>query len=284
MCGYGDGRGQGGKVRPSAGARVAAELAGVKMDAGARSRRVRLEMAISSVEDAVVARDGGADRLELCTALALGGLSPSLGLFHEVRRVVALPVMAMARPRAGGFAYSESEFRVLQRDAGLFLDHGAEGVVFGVLTEDARVDRKRCRAVVRQADSRAAVFHRAFDLTPDPFEALEELIDLGLRRVLTSGHQPNCTKGAGLIAELVRRAAGRIEILPGAGVNASTVRQLLARTACDQVHASLRTRRRDRSSFSRPGIAFGGHGSGEEFEATDADAVAALRAALDHGG
>jgi copper homeostasis protein len=251
------------------------------MDTTAGRRRVLLEVAVASVEDAVAAREGGADRLELCAALALGGLTPSLGMLHEVRRAVDLPLMAMARPRAGGFAYSGAEFRVLQRDADILLGHGAADIVFGVLEEDGRVDLRRCRAVVRQAGGRPVVFHRAFDLTPDPLVALDQLIDLGVRRVLTSGQRPSALAGADLIAALRGRATGRIEILPCAGVNASTASELLARTGCDQVHASLRTRRSDPSTSGRPTVSFGSAGGTEVYEATDPAAVAALRAALD---
>src|SRR5262245_66208957 len=112
----------------------------------------------------------------------------------------------MARPRPGGFAYSPADFRVLRRDVDLALEHGADGIAFGVLTEDGRVDAARCREVVRQAQGLEVVFHRAFDVTPDPFAALEELIDLGVRRVMTSGQEETAYNGAARIAELVGRA------------------------------------------------------------------------------
>src|SRR4051812_22644923 len=116
--------------------------------------RVLLEVAVASVEDALAAQAGGADRLELNGALALGGLTPSLGTLLEVKAAGGLPVLVMIRPRPGGFAYSEADFRVMQRDADLALRHGADGVVFGVLTPDGRVDADRCRRLVRQADGR----------------------------------------------------------------------------------------------------------------------------------
>jgi copper homeostasis protein len=246
------------------------------------SAPILLEIAIASVEDAAAAQAGGADRLELNTALALGGLTPSLGTLLEVKQAVTLPVMVMIRPRSGGFCYSAADFRVMQCDIDLALAHAADGIVLGVLTEDGQVDLVRCRQLIRQVHERTVVFHRAFDVTPDPFLALEQLIDLGVHRVLTSGQETSAYNGAALIAELIRRAAGRIEVLPAAGINRFTVRDVVARTGCNQVHASLRGRHTDRSTATRPHISFGGAVSGGEdhYDATDPAAVAELRALL----
>ncbi len=245
-------------------------------------RPVLLEVCVETADDAVAAQAGGAGRLELNAALALGGLTPSLGALAEVRQASGLPVIAMARPREGGFAYSPAEFRVLLRDAEAAVAHGADGVAFGVLAGDGRVDVARCREVVRRLGDRQAVFHRAFDLTPDPFEALERLIDLGVRRVMTSGQEATALAGAGLIAELARRAAGRIKILPAGGINRGTVAAVVARTGCDQVHASLRRPVADPSAAGNPRVAFGRTARlpGGGHEATDPKAVAELCALL----
>ena len=245
-------------------------------------RRVLLEVPIASVDDALAAQQGGADRLELNAALALGGLTPSLATVIEVKAVVTLPVLVMVRPRPGGFAYSEADFRVMCRDADLALQHGADGIVFGVLTADGLVDTQRCRELVRRAGGCPAVFHRAFDVTPDPFAALEQLIDLGFRRVMTSGQEESAYNGATLIAGLIGRAAGRIEVLPAGGINRFTVADVVARTGCEQVHASLRTRREDRSVMARPQVSFGGASRAAEdrYDATSAEAVARLREQL----
>lgn len=246
------------------------------MGATAPTRDIQLEICLASVDDAIAAAEGGADRIELNSALSLGGLTPSPGTLAEVRAAVALPVIVLVRPRAGGFAYSPAEFRVLLRDVEHALASGAHGVAFGVLGSDGRIDHGRCREVVRLVGSREAVFHRAFELTPDPVAALEQLLDLGVRRVLTSGQRPTALEGADVLAELLRRSAGRIEILPGSGINAETVGELLARTGCMQVHASCRAMRHDPSAALRPELGFsGGH------EVTSRDAVARLRAAID---
>jgi copper homeostasis protein len=246
------------------------------------SRRVLLEVPVASVQDALDAQEGGADRLELNAALSLGGLTPSLGTLIEVKAAVALPVFVMIRPRPGGFAYGEADLRVMQRDADLALQYGADGIVFGILTADGRVDVDRCRCLLRQVGDRAAVFHRAFDVTTNPFEALEQLIDLGFRRVMTSGQEETAYNGAALIAELIRRGAGRIEVLPAGGINRFTVTDVVARTGCDQVHASLRTNREDRSVAARPQMSFGGTVKLPEdcYNATSPEAVAELRGLL----
>jgi copper homeostasis protein len=247
-----------------------------------RNRRVKLEVAVASVEDALTAQEGGADRLELNTALALGGLTPSLGTLIEVKAAVALPVLVMVRPRPGGFAYNEAEFRVMQRDVDLALEHGADGIVFGILTPESLIDRERCRRILGQVGSSAAVFHRAFDVVSNPLAALEQLIELGFRRVMTSGQEETAYNGTPLIAELIEQAAGRIEVLPASGINRFTIADVLARTGCTQVHASLRTRREDRSGTTRPQVCFGGaiKVSEDRYDATSREAVAELRGLL----
>ena len=217
-------------------------------------RRLVLEVCVESVDDAVAAAAGGADRIELNAALALDGLTPSPGLLAETLRAVRKPLIAMARPRSGDFCYSNSEFRVLLRDAEFVLDAGAEGVAFGVLTDRREVDLRRCRRVVKLIESAGAdaVFHRAFDSVRDPFDALEQLIDLGVTRVMTRGGKPTAEAGAGVLRTLNERADGRIKILPAGGIRPSNARRIIAATGCDQLHTSLRDRagRMSRSSLA----------------------------------
>jgi copper homeostasis protein len=243
---------------------------------------VLLEVCVASVEDAQSAQAGGAQRIELNAALALGGLTPSLGTLAEVKRTVSLPVMVMIRPRSGGFAYSPADFLVMQRDVDSALEQRADGIVFGILSDQGDIDMPRCRQIIHLAGQRQIVFHRAFDVTPDPHRALEQLVDLGVTRVMTSGQEESAPKGAALIAELIARAAGRIEILPAGGINRFTVRDVVARTRCKQVHASLRMKKRDTSVLARPGISFGSTGQAAEdcYDATDPAAVAEMVALL----
>jgi copper homeostasis protein len=244
--------------------------------------RVLLEVPVATVEDALAAQAGGADRLELNAALALGGLTPSLGTLVEVKAAVQLPVIVMMRPRPAGFHYSEADFRVMQRDVDLALERGADGIAFGILTSDGAVDVERCRQFVRQALGRRIVFHRAFDVTPDPQRALEELIELGIQRVMTSGQEETAFNGATKIAELIHQAAGRIEILPAGGINRFTVMDVVSRSGCNQIHASLRGRRADISVAARPQVSFGGSVRLPEdrYDATDMRSVAELRRLL----
>ena len=176
-----------------------------------------LEICCGSLDDALEAAAGGADRVELCSCLFLGGLTPSSGSLIEAKRRLAIPVMFMARPRGGGFCYTQTEMAVIERDVEMAIAQGADGVVFGILTPDGRVDLSRTRRICQLIGSREAVFHRAFDVTPDPFRALEELIDLGLTRVLTSGQCHTVCEGLDLIKRLVDHAGDRIQVMPGGG-------------------------------------------------------------------
>jgi copper homeostasis protein len=245
--------------------------------------RVLLEVCVGSVCDALAAVAGGADRLELNCALSLGGLTPSAGLFAEVRRRVAVPMIAMVRPRSGGFAYFETDFEVMLRDAEKLIAAGADGLAFGILSRAGEIDRGRCQKLRDICGDRAAVFHRAFDVTPDPIAALECLIEVSFRRVMTSGQAESAVSGADTITALIRHAAGRIEMLPAGGINGDTIGAVLRRTGCNQIHAGLRTVGRDPSGSVRPAIRFGRamplpEG---EFDQTDVYAVAALRSAID---
>jgi copper homeostasis protein CutC len=247
------------------------------------SNRILLEIGVACVDDAVAAVAAGADRLELSCALSLGGLTPSAGLFAEVRRWVKVPLIAMVRPRDGGFAYSNSDLEVMLHDAKALIAAGVDGLAFGILTARGEVDVERCRKLREACGARSAVFHRAFDLTPQPLSALDCLIGLGFRRVMTSGQAESAASGADTIAELVRHAAGRIEVMPAGGIDHQLVGEIMTRTGCDQVHAGLRAVSRDTSVARRPGIRFGRATPmvEGEFDRTDASVVVALRLALD---
>lgn len=244
--------------------------------------QILLEICCGSAEDAIEAASGGADRVELCSALFLGGLTPSLGSLVQVKQHAQIPVMAMNRPREAGFCYSATEFAVMERDADLLLEHGADGIVFGILSDDGTVDIKRTRTLRKLIGSRQAVFHRAFDVTPDPFRALEELIDLGITRVLTSGQKNSAPEGAALIERLIDRADGRIEVLPGAGISLDNVRELVAATGCNQIHLTAFTERRDTSTQANPEIKFGSENGPSEsmFTLTDRALVRQIKEEL----
>ena len=246
---------------------------------------ILLEIIATSADDCTVIERHGGERIELCTALALGGLTPSAGLVAAARAATALPIMMMLRPREGGFCYTNEEFATLLRDQDYGLAQNVDGFVFGCLCEDGTIDRARTRQIVERAGAKQTVFHRAFDVTSDPLAALETLVDLGVTRVLTSGQQPTALAGAGLIRTLVEQAAGRIEILPGSGVKPENVAELLRHTGATQVHASASGTRLDPSTQARPGLGFGGQAveGGEGYRVAEGGVIAALRKAVDEG-
>lgn len=167
-----------------------------------------MEICTASADDCVAAEQAGADRLELNCALMLGGLTPSLGCLREALAEVRIPLIAMIRPRAGGFCYSATEFKVMQRDLELALEAGAAGIAFGILKTDGTVDHERCRQIVGLCPGRQVVFHRAFDVVPDPLAALDQFVNLGVTRVMTSGQEASAYNGATRIAEFIRHAGG----------------------------------------------------------------------------
>jgi copper homeostasis protein len=230
-----------------------------------------LEVCVTSIEDAVAACSGGADRLELNIGMELGGLTPSVGLLEEVKRAVTVPVVAMVRPRAAGFRYTPTERRVMMRDAELLLGAGADGIVAGVLRQDGTLDCGFWQKLRRLSEGRQLVFHRALDVVSDQAAMLERLIDTGTTRVLTSGGCQTAWMGRDQIARLCRLADGRIEILAGSGVCPSNAVSLVQATGCSQLHGSFRNVRSDPA----------GCVAGESYPVTSERLVAATRAALD---
>ena len=200
---------------------------------------VVLEVAVESVADALAAAHGGADRLELCAALDLGGITPSLGVFEEVRAATTMPVVVMIRPRGGDFVYDDCELAAMKRDLTHFLPLAPDGFVFGALSADAVVNLDACRDLVAAARGVPCVFHRAFDRTDDNRRTIEDLISLGFARVLTSGRANDALAGAQNIAKVRHLARGRIGVLPCGNVRATNVGEILRLTNCEDVHGSF---------------------------------------------
>ena len=198
---------------------------------------VLVEAAVDSLEDALAAVQGGADRLELCANLSVGGTTPDPALIEAVLGRAEVPVYSMIRPRGGSFVYSGEELDVMRRDIDNALALDCAGVVLGVLDDMNRVDVPRTRSLVKIAGGDRVTFHRALDRTPDIFAAAEELISIGISRVLTSGGAPNASDGAEVLNALVARSAGRLEILAGGGVRAHNVRDIIHRGNVREVHA-----------------------------------------------
>lgn len=199
-----------------------------------------LEIAANSVASALAAQEGGAGRVELCTALELGGLTPSRAQIALAREHLHIPLYVLIRPRAGDFLYSELECETMRRDIEVCVALGCDGVVLGVLDADGGVDVARCRTLIAAADGIGVTFHRAFDLTRDPRSSLDDLIQLGCERVLTSGAQASAWEGAELIRQCVELSAGRIVVMPGAGVDAGNIGKLKEITGASEFHASAK--------------------------------------------
>ena len=197
---------------------------------------VLIEACVDSVASALAAERGGARRLELCDNLFDGGTTPSAGMISAVKAAVRIPVFIIVRPRGGGFVYADDEIGVMRLDieAGKML--GADGIVIGALTRDARVNVDQLRVLMAQARDLPVTFHRAFDLTRDREEALETLMRCGVQRVLTSGGAASALEGVEAIGGLVRRAAGQITIMAGGGVREETVQEIVHRSKVSEVH------------------------------------------------
>ncbi len=197
---------------------------------------ILVEAAVETFESALAAERGGADRIELCANLNDGGTTPSRELIAAVAARAHIPVFVLIRPRGGGFVYSDGEINVMTRDIGLAGSTGIGGIVTGALTSNGRVEVNHTRALVKAAAGLSVTFHRAFDFTENQPDALEQLIALGVSRVLTSGGAATASEGTTAIAALVGRARGRIAIMAGGGIREENVRAVIERTGVREVH------------------------------------------------
>lgn len=209
-----------------------------------------IEICCGSYEDALAAYKGGAKRIELNSALALGGLTPSIGCVKLVKQHTDLKVISMVRPRAAGFCYTDAETEQMMADAEALMLNGSDGLAFGFLTETHEVDAEKTRNMVELVHRYGgeAVFHRAFDCVYDPHKAMETLISLGVDRVLTSGLKEKAVEGVQLLGQLQETYGSRMEILAGSGVNAGNAQSLMDSTGVTQVHSSCKDWKRDETT------------------------------------
>jgi copper homeostasis protein len=197
-----------------------------------------LEVCVDSVESAIAAQQGGADRVELCDNLVEGGTTPSAGMIEWTRRRINIGLHVIIRPRGGDFCYSDIEFEVMRRDIEVATSLGVNGVVIGLLNRDGSVDCERMRTLSELARPLSVTFHRAFDMTRDPYEALDALIELGVDRVLTSGQESSALEGLDLITDLIQRAGERMIVMPGGGINERNLQKLVAQSGAREVHVT----------------------------------------------
>jgi copper homeostasis protein len=197
-----------------------------------------LEVCVDSVGAAVAAQEGGGDRVELCANLMEGGTTPSAGTIQHARRSVRIGLQVMIRPRGGDFCYSATDFEVMKLDVETAKRSGADGVVFGILMADGRVDGERTEELIRLARPLSVTFHRAFDMSRDPLESLETLIRLGVDRILTSGQEATALEGLYLIADLVKAAGDRIVIMPGGGITEANFARIVGGSGAREIHVA----------------------------------------------
>lgn len=226
---------------------------------------MKAEVVVYNIASALEANAGGADRIELCDNPGEGGTTPSAGVVEVVRQHVNLDVFVMLRPRGGDFCYTSYEFHAMKRDLLQFQKLSVDGVVFGILLPDGTIDKKRCAELIQKAKPLKVTCHRAFDMTRDPFQALEDCIEVGFDRILTSGQKPRAIDGIDLIRELIIRANGRIAIMPGSGVNENTVAEIVSKSGAQEVHFSAMANEPSKMVYMNPAIAGMGSEEGTEY-------------------
>ena len=231
-----------------------------------------LEVCAGSVQSVLAAREGGAARVELCSALEVGGITPSMGLIAEARKIREITLNVLIRPRGGDFLYNESEIRCMEQDIAIARQLGADGVVIGALTAQGNIDMECCRRLINAAGDMSVTYHRAFDMCREPFAALEEIISLGCHRILTSGLAPTAMQGAPLIRQLVEAAAERIIIMPGCGVNVHNAATILDQTGAKEIHASARSLVNSKMEYRHEGVTMGNK-ENDEYAHMESDAT-----------
>ena len=237
-----------------------------------------IEIATTDFTTTKSAVEGGADRIELCAALSDGGTTASFGTIKKCREAFNVQLFPIIRTRSGDFFYTDEEFDIMINDVRLCKDLGCEGVVVGLLNKDGSIDIKRTSRLIEMAYPLEVTFHRAFDRSRDPFEALEQLIKIGCNRILTSGQRPSAPQATDLIARLVETADQRIIIMPGSGVRTDNIKELAEKTKAQEFHSSLRGRQTSKMDFIHPAFA----DSTESYTnpQINPDDVKALRSAL----
>jgi len=237
-----------------------------------------IEIATTDFTTTKSAAEGGADRIELCAALSDGGTTASYGTIKKCREAFNVQLFPIIRTRSGDFLYTDEEFEIMMNEVTLCKDLGCDGIVIGLLNKNGEIDIKRASKLIELAYPLEVTFHRAFDRCKDPFEALEQLIETGCQRILTSGQQPAAPQGIDLITQLVKAANERIIIMPGSGVRKENIKELAEKTGAKEFHSSLRGKNKTKMEFIHPSFS----DSNESYinPAIDSEEVKALRSAL----
>lgn len=234
---------------------------------------LKFEICVESVAGVRAAHAAGADRVELCASLLEGGLTPTLGTMLMARKISEIKLHVMIRPRGGDFLYDADEIAAMEADIATAKSIGADGVVFGMLDSEGRIDAELTERLVARARPAAVTFHRAFDMTPEPMHALETLIGLGVERVLTSGQEPTAFEGAERIADLVRAAHDRIIVMPGGGITARNAARVAEITGASEMHFAARVPTASAMRFRRADMFMGGELRPPEYDRLETDPV-----------
>lgn len=230
-----------------------------------------LEICCYSVQSAIIAEESGADRIELCAGIHEGGTTPGFASIKLTKESVKIPVYLIIRPRGADFCYSDIEFECMKLDIKNCKEIGIDGIVSGVLLVDGSIDVERTKELIDLAKPMNFTFHRAFDMVKDHFNALEELIEIGADRILTSGGEQTALKGKDLLKDLVEKASGRIVIMPGSGISHENILSLKKHTGAKEFHCSAKSLVRGKMEYQNPKIAMGGEENVPEFEFYEAD-------------
>lgn len=242
-----------------------------------------LECCVDSVESAIAAKKGGADRLELCSALVIGGLSPSQALYRKIREQADIPIRVLLRPRFGDFCYTDYEHEILKEEVRSFLKLGADGIVIGTMKPDGTLNLEQMKELMEEAQGMTVTLHRAFDMCQDPFQTLEEAKRIGIHTILTSGQKNVCTEGMDLLKELVEQAQGKTEILVGGGVDASVLPVLAEKTKAKAFHMSGKVSIESEMQYRKQDVSMGVASVSEyEIWRTSEKRIREARWVLDH--
>jgi copper homeostasis protein len=231
----------------------------------------KIEICVDSIESAINAQIAGADRVELCDNLLEGGTTPSYGTIISARNNLNIGLHVIIRPRGGDFLYTDVEYDIMRRDIELCGKSGADGVVIGILLSDGNIDTERTSRLVEFASPMSVTFHRAFDMCIDPAKGLEDIIQSGAQRVLTSGQQNKAIDGADLIEKLVKKSKNRLIIMPGAGIDEHNITNLAKTTGATEFHLTGRKSIGSEMTFKKQGLSMGGHNDINEFSRKIAD-------------
>lgn len=243
---------------------------------------ILLEICVDSIKSAINAEKGGADRIELCDNLIAGGTTPSAATIELARKYLNIDINVIIRPRSGDFCYSDLEFEVMKRDIEFAKNAGVNGIVTGVLLPNGNIDIARMKEIIQLARPLSVTFHRAFDMTKDPFESLDTLINLNVQRILTSGQESKAIDGIYLIKKLVEKAKNKIIIMPGSGVNEDNVRNIVMKTGVKEIHMSAKKNIDSVMQYRNNNVAMGGNLVISEFNNyfTDEETVRVVRKIL----